>query len=283
MRKKISVVIPLYNHEKYIIQALRSLKAQSLMPSEVIIIDDGSEDGSYQQCQRFLKEFKLQNKWHLISQSNQGAAATLNQGISMAKNDWIAILNSDDVYHPDRLLILSELRRKRFAFTGVNFIYSSKAMERNLRFQREWYEKQISLGSRNLRRLILQGNLAVSTSNFFFAKSLFQEVGGFRNLRLFHDYDFLLRASAISLPQLISKKLLDYRVHPSNTVSSFNICDLLEERQLANAWLFTELLSSCAASKRTLLKRKREIAQKSNEGLLNSLLLDVMNPVDELS
>lgn len=99
---QVSVIIPCYNSETSIVQALASVYSQSQAVHEVIVIDDGSID---QTCQRIL-EFKEQNNiinLTLIKQSNSGPASARNQGISVAKGDWIAFLDSDDSWLPKKI------------------------------------------------------------------------------------------------------------------------------------------------------------------------------------
>ena len=100
MNGRVSVVIPLYNHECYVAQALESVIEQSAKPLEIIVIDDGSSDGSALVVQEIARRYPEIVFW---SHPNQGAHYTINAGIKRAKGEYIAILNSDDVYHPDRL------------------------------------------------------------------------------------------------------------------------------------------------------------------------------------
>ena len=96
----ISVVIPLYNHEKYIHATVESVLSQDLKPSEIIIVNDGSTDGSAQIMTDILHRHPDIVYW---SQPNQGAYQAINAGIHRATGDLVAILNSDDCYHPQRL------------------------------------------------------------------------------------------------------------------------------------------------------------------------------------
>ena len=94
MRKEtISIVIPVYNVEKYVRETLISVQNQTSEPDEVIIINDGSTDNSFQ----VIKEFKELNKWKIYKTENQGLGLTRNYGKSLTKSEYIYFLDSDDL------------------------------------------------------------------------------------------------------------------------------------------------------------------------------------------
>ncbi|QDT62891.1 glycosyltransferase family 2 protein [Calycomorphotria hydatis] len=94
---KISVVIPCCNREDLIGRAIESALAQSHLPAEVIVVDDGSSDRSVEVMKCYDTQVRL------IQQENRGAAAARNVGIKEATGDWIAFLDSDDVWHERKL------------------------------------------------------------------------------------------------------------------------------------------------------------------------------------
>src|SRR6185312_7317644 len=119
MAPSISVVIPSYNHRQFIGEALASVRAQTCPPLELIVIDDGSTDGSAE----YLRNDAAIT--HLTVRENRGAHATLNEAIARAGGSWISILNSDDVYAPDRLARLHEFAAREghdLVFSDVAFI-----------------------------------------------------------------------------------------------------------------------------------------------------------------
>jgi glycosyltransferase involved in cell wall biosynthesis len=99
----ISVVIPSYNHARFIIQAVESVLNQSHKNWELILVDDGSTDSTREILDQRYRDHK---QIQLVYQTNHGAHHALNQGIALAKGRYVSILNSDDVYHPDRLKTL---------------------------------------------------------------------------------------------------------------------------------------------------------------------------------
>lgn len=101
-----SVIIPLFNKEKYIARAVESVLNQSVNDYEVIVVDDGSTDRSFSELQRFSSKVRL------IRQANQGVSAARNEGIKAAKYDYLAFLDADDEWKPDFLKEMKRLIQK---------------------------------------------------------------------------------------------------------------------------------------------------------------------------
>jgi glycosyltransferase involved in cell wall biosynthesis len=97
--KQVSVIVPLYGVEKYIAATIQSVLAQTYENFELILVDDGSPDRSVEVCRRF-KDPRIK----ILRQENQGPAAARNLGIRHAKGDYIALLDGDDLWHPDKLI-----------------------------------------------------------------------------------------------------------------------------------------------------------------------------------
>ena len=99
MNPEVSVIIPTYNSEAYIAQALQSVFDQSYRNWEIIMVDDASSDSTVQLARRFQdKRFKI-----VENSSNKGVSYSRNRGIKEAKGKWVALLDSDDWYAPQRL------------------------------------------------------------------------------------------------------------------------------------------------------------------------------------
>lgn len=100
----ISVVIPLYNKAPHISRAIESVLAQTVQPSEIIVVDDGSSDGSDKIVKNYLKQGVK-----LIQQLNQGVSAARNRGVEEASEPYIAFLDADDEWLSQHLEYLSQL------------------------------------------------------------------------------------------------------------------------------------------------------------------------------
>ena len=233
---KVSVLIPSYQHAAYIRGAVESVLNQTFSDWELIIIDDASKDQSFEILSVF-SDPRIRLYRHEVT---EGAHKTLNEALDLARGEFIAILNSDDLYEDDRLQILvaEALKTQRpdvFMFTDVAFMNGegcpSKDHPRALQYQSLMKD---SLG-RSLQDGFLQGNLTVTTSNFFFSRSLFEKVGLFDGLRYTHDWDWALRALRYVQPDWIHEPLIRYRVHRSNTLSEDDLWRHIQENSLIQA------------------------------------------------
>lgn len=109
MAAEISVIIPVWNGEKYITENLNSVFEQSFSDIEIIVVDDGSTDNTAQ----ILKQLAAQEpRLKVLRQSNQGAAAARNQGLDEASGKYVFFLDSDDFLHPQALEILHDMITK---------------------------------------------------------------------------------------------------------------------------------------------------------------------------
>lgn len=95
---KISVIIPVYNVEKYLEECLESIVHQSLKEIEIICVDDGSTDGSVDILKRYACEDK---RFILRRQKNQGGGAARNLGLACASGEYVVFLDSDDFFEPE--------------------------------------------------------------------------------------------------------------------------------------------------------------------------------------
>lgn len=219
----ISVIIPAYNHERYIGDAIQSVLEQSYGDYELIIINDGSTDDTESEIKKFNDQ-----RINYISRENRGAHATINQGIDISKGEYLSILNSDDIYKSDRL-------EKCLSFLQENKTYSAVITEvegiddegESVLLNRTphidawltWYQEAL-LFIENSEMFIgsLGVNILITTSNYFLRKEVFHNTGKFRELRYTHDWEFLLRLTQKYSTYLMRDSLLKYRIHQSNTV-----------------------------------------------------------------
>ncbi|MGG5889026.1 glycosyltransferase family 2 protein [Falsiroseomonas sp. HC035] len=214
---RVSVVVPLYNHAGYIAPAIDSVLAQGEVLREVIVIDDGSTDDSARVMQGLTAR---DPRIRFRSQPNQGAHATINAGLAECGADYIAILNSDDVFLPGRLDALA-LRLDAepdcvLAATGITFIDGNGAAIAN-----PWHAEALAFrAGQDWATALVNANFLMTTSNFLFRRDLPARIGGFAALRYTHDLDFALRALALGHRiAWLDEALLRYRIHGSNTIA----------------------------------------------------------------
>jgi glycosyltransferase involved in cell wall biosynthesis len=240
MSAKIGCVIPSYNHAKYVLEAIESVLRQSLPPSQLIIIDDGSNDESVNRIHTVNDP-----RVHLVAQKNQGAHAALNRGLELASGcDFISILNSDDRYHPARFAKCAAYLERHSAIqlvcTRVRVINESGVPVgsrdgKQRRLDRIWahLKKNTDLGSS-----LGYGNFTKTTSNFFFRSGAIEK---FHPYRYAHDYFAALILALQGTLGLIHEELLDYRIHATNTIKADGKGAVMSEVIQMHLNLLTEL------------------------------------------
>ncbi len=230
MRPLVSVIVPSYNHEVFVEQALQSVLAQTYENIELIVIDDGSSDRSVQRIQSVLDSandaWKSRIKFlHRNSpKGNQGAAATINEGLEISSGNYLTLLNSDDFYQTSRIeklvqRLLPAGETPALAFSAVHQIGRKGESLIDTDPNRAWYLKcrqsVEKLGSVSLG--VCKHNIAMTSGNLFFNRSLLEKIGGFGPYQMVHDYDFLLRSLFFADPMYLDEELLTYRHHARNT------------------------------------------------------------------
>ena len=119
----VSVIMPAYNCEKYVVEAINSVLAQTYKNWELLVLDDGSKDNTLQIIEEFSrKDSRIKA---LPNGKNMGVSATRNRGIELASGDWIAFLDSDDMWEPLKLekqFEVIENKSAEFLFTGSSYI-----------------------------------------------------------------------------------------------------------------------------------------------------------------
>ena len=117
----ISIIVPVYNTALYLSKCLNSIAAQTFTDFEVLMIDDGSTDGSGEICDQYSQS---DSRFIAIHQSNQGVSASRNNGLKQARGNYIAFVDSDDYVHPQMLeLLYKAILCKLFGKSGEDIQY----------------------------------------------------------------------------------------------------------------------------------------------------------------
>lgn len=222
-----TVVIPVYNHGRYLTEAILSAARPHLV-TEILIADDGSIDDSRERI-RWLS--RLSPKVKDVTPAgdpNEGAHAKLNSLVKASRNEWIAVLNSDDSFLPGRFdLIARELRSRPFelGFGNVTIIDRDGArigLKRGPFTPQYPFPKSFDVAAMvsagQWAALLANQNFFATTTNMVFHRDLFDRVGGFGPYRYVHDWDFALRAAGTGVIRYIPHFLAAYRIHASNTI-----------------------------------------------------------------
>ena len=221
----VSVIIPSYNHAPYLRDAVESVLTQSYQNLELIVLDDGSKDASVE----YLKSV-TDPRFSFSSHENIGAHATINKGLSRARGEFFAVLNSDDMFAPSRLeKIIEEFRENPSCGLVCTWIDCINDKGKSLGVKQGWksmapwpvaHPHATFQATDDFLLNLVMSNFISTTSNMVFRSSVYQKLGGMRNLRFAHDWDFALRV-ALSYPcKILEEALMKYRIHSSNTISS---------------------------------------------------------------
>jgi glycosyltransferase involved in cell wall biosynthesis len=235
----VSVIIPSYNHEKYIAEAIRSILDQTFQDFEIIITDDASTDNTVE----IIKEFSDPRIQLFCQRRNQGVSRTIDFSIAKAKGKYIALLGSDDIAMTERLkkqveflnehneigAVLSRahiIDEEGNAFTKTDHFYYS-IFDKDNRTRFEW-----------LNYFFYQGNCLCAPSALI-RKSVYEKIGRHNSCFLqLQDFDFWIRFCFHFDFFILEEKLVKYRVRDNN----MNISADHLENHIRGEWEYTHIL-----------------------------------------
>jgi glycosyltransferase involved in cell wall biosynthesis len=211
---KISVVMSVYNGEKYLSQAVESILNQTYQDFEFVIINDGSADGSFD----ILRNFETKDKRiRLISRENKGLIYSLNEGVKIAQGEYIARMDADDISTPERL-------EKQLKY----------ASENDLAVCGTWAEGVDSFGNKvkdlnyppnmdEVKKYTLLHNPFIHPS-VMFKKDPFEKVGGYKDFfKHVEDYELWTRIVFKYKTGNLPERLLQYRLHEGQITNKNNL------------------------------------------------------------
>jgi glycosyltransferase involved in cell wall biosynthesis len=200
----VSVVIPTYNGERFLREALESVFAQTLRPCEIIVVDDRSTDGSLELAQSIAAEAPVPMRALRLPKNSGGPARPINTGIGKARGELISVLDQDDVFAPDHLASKAAVLASRpdisvavswcgeYGESTPRPKQSERLEEAILRGAAECDGFRLASGVRILSLNVHWGMLFVGYPAFVFRKSDWQRKGGVNeSLRIASDLDLL--------------------------------------------------------------------------------------------
>lgn len=212
MKGVISVIVPVYNVETYLEQAVRSIQDQDYPHLEILLIDDGSQDGSGAICDRLAAG---DERIRVIHQKNTGAAAAKNAGLRAATGEYLSVLDSDDYLEPNVYSYMVELMEKEnvdVVQCGIRYIYQTRSEDIVLHRGREILDVQTYL-----KRFPTDWSCALTT-NKLQRRKLYQGIffeEGHRIDDEFFTYQGILNARKILLDDRI---IYNYRRRASSAM-----------------------------------------------------------------
>ena len=217
---KISVIIPVYNSEKYLFEALESIRKQSFKDFECIIINDGSNDKSKDIINEFANS---DNRFISVDSENQGTGKALNKGILKARSELIARMDADDISHPDRL----KVQYKEFSKNDKLGVLGSNAIKIN----QEGFKvgKIREFKSNNLCQLKVFFCLVPFVHpTTMIRKEVLKDIGFYPNLLRAQDYILWNKLYSKVHFRNLKLNLLQYRVHSNQITAQPKNYDILK-------------------------------------------------------
>lgn len=249
---RVSVIIPVFNREAFIGRAVESLLAQTFRDYEIIVVDDGSTDGT----QHVLNSFG--DKLKVFSQSNRGPYTARNLGLQHARGEYIAFLDSDDTWLPERLTeqvpLLSSDPGLGLVFGDGQIIHGRG---RKLRTFFKYYNKPVR--GWVFPQLICAN--FIPQSSVLVRRKCFEELGPFLEIPLAADYHKWLQIALCYRIEFVNEIIFTYTLHEDNIS-----LDRVKRYQMSLG-IFEELANTLAEPDLLALLRRRRIEREYELGL----------------
>lgn len=204
-RLGISVVVPVFNRADCIVRCLESVAAQTYPVEEIIVVDDASNDRTVEIVHDWSRRRHVPVRI-IPHADNRGGGAARNTGIAAAAGDWIAFLDSDDIWHADK--IEKQVRALTAAGPSVAMVYAGlRHFDGDGRVKYTFVPRLEG----DLSEALYGQNLLCSASSFIIRKDLLERIGGFdESLPSCQDWDLWLRLSREAHFAAVPEMLVDY-------------------------------------------------------------------------
>jgi len=284
---KVSVIIPTFNCGSYISEGIDSALNQTFKDFEIIIVDDGSTDNTKEIVQEYIEKHPKIIKY--FYQSNQGVASARNKGIMESKGEYIAILEADDVWLPEKIRmqvkILNENSDAAMVYTDAEMFegdhliraslcHSTHANQKIDGFRKKIQQCQFNDGTilkESLFDELLFGNLIVTLS-VVMRKNCLSDVGNFDSHLAIDDYDYWIRISE-KFPIIYLNKITTRYRYRENSLSGKNSLRSARYNEFG-AKAIEKVLKKYPNKKNILAKRISLLYRTSCWSYLNNLNLD---------
>jgi glycosyltransferase involved in cell wall biosynthesis len=212
---RVSVVVPSYNHAPFVGEALRSVFAQTRAPEQLLVIDDGSRDGSPRIVERALADCPF--PCELIARENRGLCATLNEGLARTEGEYFAYLGSDDFWLPGFLEArVASLEARPAAVLAYGHALLVGERGEVVDCTLDW----ASYADGDARRMLLEETYAPMSPTVVYRRRSLERHGWNAGARL-EDYELYLRLAADGEFAFDPRVLSAWRRHGSNTSRDF--------------------------------------------------------------
>ncbi|MDI6733464.1 MAG: glycosyltransferase family 2 protein [Planctomycetota bacterium] len=244
---KVSVIMSVYNTEKFLKEAVDSILTQTFKDFEFIIINDGSTD----KTQKIIESYNDNRIIILNNNQNIGASASRNKGLEIARSEYIARMDADDISLPDRLTKQVEFldKYKNIGYVSNFFFYTREDGSKiNI--------VEVPTTNEEIQKASVNSSFSFNDGSSMFRKTCQKEVGLYRpEFKTFEDYDFGLRFSEKFEMAIIPEPLYKRRIH----LNSLSMSRWREGQKLV------KLIQDLAKERRNYGKDRLQIPEKRQE------------------
>ena len=207
---EVSIVVPMYNSEKFVAQTLNCLVNQSFMNIEIIVVDDGSTDNS----KRVVDHFSFDRRLRYFHKENGGTGSALNLGHEHARGKYVTWCSADNIYYPMFIaVLLAGIKAKSQENPGIQLVYSDFHF---LREDGQPIKPVIHTNPQTGADLIEGYDIGMS---FLYTKELWDKTGPYWD-KICEDFNWVVRAAQHADFGLISAVLAGFRVHGGQITGS---------------------------------------------------------------
>lgn len=224
---QISALIPTYNRRTQVMQAIDSVLAQTVPIEEIIVVDDGSTDGTVDAIHK-----RYGSRVSLFYQENSGVSAARNRGIRESRGEWIAFLDSDDIWFPNKIerqIEALNMFGEEYGLCFTDCVYQGNPKLTMSVFEETGFRYSSTFGAiEDPRQFILAGNEPFWTQSLLVHRSLFSAGDGFDEaLTVREDTDMMFRLSFVTRFCFVAEPLVRIDRNPSRRVG---LCELYASR-----------------------------------------------------
>ena len=216
---KVSIIMPVYNSGKYLKTAVESILNQRLKEFELILVDDGSIDGSSERCDEYARK---DERIVVIHQKNGGICAARNAALKVARGEFIAFSDHDDIWYPNKIEESLKILKEK----NVDLVYcDAKQIDENGKILHESYlrYKNMPILNEKYKKDILpfSRHIAIGCSQLL-TKQVRDLMIPFSKNTIAHDWHSLYIANKLKGVYCIDKTLFEYRLHGNNAFGGRN-------------------------------------------------------------
>ena len=245
----VTVLMPVYNAERFVAQTVQSILAQSFHDFEFLVINDGSTDRSLEILQDYARR---DDRIRIISRPNTGYVAALNEGLGLARGEFIARIDADDLADPRRLELQVERMRREPQLVALGS--NAYAMDEDGRLLGDY---NVPLTHEDIEAAHLRGSSSIHHPAVMLRPGALKQVGGYRKeLMPCEDFDLWLRLGEVGRLANLSEKLLTKRLFAGSAVAT-NLArtEKLVKQIVAETWERRHLPGAPAIPPRRLLRQ----------------------------